>query len=770
MPVIDKKTTVVSDFMVLFFIGAILLIDFLPYFKTIEIINPQFLYLSVINILMGVYFYFNQKSIAIEGISVLKKSYLARFYLVFVFFCGLSVFVAKNVSLVITNFTQIAIVFLLFVNLTVLLKNKLEILYKIVLMVCISAFLQSFQEIYNLMIIANRSTILEGLNQMKGNTGSINILAASLSIKIPFLLIGITHYTGNKKWFVFFTLFLATTTIILTGARTGFINLFLVLSIYIIYYLKTHSFNKTAFIKSSILIIPVIFSIFVANIVYQKSQTNDGRFSSLSKRIEQFNTQESAIQKRFAMWENAVKLSKTSPFLGIGLGNYRIESIPYENTTEDNVVSLHTHNDFLEIMAETGLINGFVYFFLFILVFYINLKRLVKSNDENTKTIALLTLLLVIVYGVDSLFNFPMYRPTMQIFLSILFALTVINNPALVIDKLSDFKKSNLYSIIIIFSAISCFSAFIPFQASNLEYLIKTDDINSHTSGVLTGDEVVNRLPLYPNVFGTSESFYEYAGIYYFREKKYDKAFKCFYRGSKINPYSGRIDFYTHLIFEEMGNLDSSYVYAKKAYYQRPLNFSFFQKSTNVAASKQDTVEILKEHKLYTFYENTPREWKQAALALQSSGYNRKNLLAFMDQGLKVLPNDSILLRQKKDFMITDLIVEGQNFASQANSEKSLQSYQEALKIDPENIYAMQNIGFHYYNHAEYKKAISYFLKALKYPGLNNGHTEYYIGLSYIQINDKENACKYFNLSKTKNYPEAQQQINQNCNKPIFSR
>jgi tetratricopeptide (TPR) repeat protein len=202
----------------------------------------------------------------------------------------------------------------------------------------------------------------------------------------------------------------------------------------------------------------------------------------------------------------------------------------------------------------------------------------------------------------------------------------------------------------------------------------------------------------------------------------------------------------------------------------RPLNFNFYQKSTNVAASKRDTLEILKEHKLFISYSNDPQVWKQAALALQSAGYNRKSLLTFMDQGLKAIPNDSLLLKQKNDFMITDLIVEGQNFASQANSEKSLQSYKEALKIDPENIYAMQNIGFHYYNHAEYKTAISYFLKALKYPGLNNGHTEYYIGLSYIQINDKENACKYFNLSKTKNYPDAQHQININCNKPIFSR
>jgi tetratricopeptide (TPR) repeat protein len=148
---------------------------------------------------------------------------------------------------------------------------------------------------------------------------------------------------------------------------------------------------------------------------------------------------------------------------------------------------------------------------------------------------------------------------------------------------------------------------------------------------------------------------------------------------------------------------------------------------------------------------------------LQTAGYDRKKRLLFIDEGLKALPGDSILLRQKMDFMITDLIIEGQKFASQGNPQKSLETYTKALNMDPENIYAMQNIGFHYYNQGQYKKAIDYFQNALKYPGLNDGHTEYYIGASYLQIGDKGNACRFFNLSKSKNYPAAQQQLDQNC-------
>lgn len=764
MSIADKKTPAISDFAVLFFIGAILIIDFLPYFNTIEIINPQFLYLSVINIIMGLYFYLNKKSVVAESLSILKKSYLTRLYFVFIILCGISVFVAKNISLVVTNFTQIVIVFLLFINLTILLKDKLSLFYKIAFIVGIAAFLQSWQVLYDLMLASNRLTLLEGLNMLKGNTGNMNILAASLTIKIPFILLGITYYSGYKKWLLAGALFLASTTIFFTGARTAFINLFLVFIIYSIYYLKTSSFKKQAFVKISGFVIPLIASIFFANIILEKSK-DTGRYTSLTKRIETIDASDASAQVRFFMWDNAIKLTETNPFFGIGLGNYRVESIPYESKTADDLITyLHAHNDFLEIMAETGVLNALVYLSLFVLVFIVNLKRVIKSKDETIRTIALLTLLLVIIYGIDSLFNFPMYRPTMQIFLCLLFALTIVNTTVFSSSTKSDSEGNlNLYPVLIIFSAVTCYSAFLLCKASNLEYLIKTDDINRNASGVLNGDEVVKRLPLYPNVFASSESFYEYAGIYYFREKNYDKAFKSFYRAGQINPYSGRIDFYRYLIAKQRGNPDSAYVHVKKAFYSRPRNQGFYQEFINNATFRKDTLEILKGHKLFIKYRNSAQAWKDAALALQNAGYNRQKLHNFIDEGLKQLPNDSILVRQKKDFMITDLIVEGQNFYSQGNPEKSLESYKKALKIDSENIYAMQNIGFHYYNKAQYKKAIDYFLNALKYPGLNDGHTEYYIAMSYLQISDFENACKYFSLSQSKNYPLAQQQIDQHC-------
>ncbi|PBJ15695.1 O-antigen ligase family protein [Flavobacterium sp. ACN6] len=757
-----KGKKAISDFLVLAVISSLLAIDFFPYFKTLEIINPQFFYLSVINILLGLYFYFNSNTTSASIFPLLKRNIIFKFYCAFIIISGISIFAAKNTSLVYTKLTELVIIFCLFINLTILLKDKLDILYKIILAVGISAFLQSWQQLCNFIIIPRNASIIDLLSTIKGNTGNINIIAASLTIKVPFLLLGITHFSAYKKWLLIIALFSVTSVIFLTGARTPLINLFLIYSIYSIYLLKK-SFTKSSFIKIIYLILPVLTAILFANSIFEKSKDN-GRYQSLENRVSQINTKDASSQARLEYWGNAVEITKKNPILGIGLGNYQVESIPYERTFSNDVtVSLHTHNDFLEIASETGIVNGLIYFSIFVFLFFFNLKNVLISKESSKKTTELLTLLIVVVYGVDSFFNFPMYRPTMSIFFCLMVALTIINSSNYQ-DLRGNTNKVKIASrVLIALSIIACYSAFLICRASNLEYLIAGDNINLNNKGLLSGDEVVKRIPSYPNVFSSSEAFYEYAGIYYIREENYEKALKCFSKAAKINPYSGRIDFYKQVISSKKGNIDSAYFYAKRAFYTRPRNKAIYKSAMNFAIRKRDTLEILKEHSLYNKFRKEPDTWVTAFYGLQSSGADRNRLLNFINQGLKNFPNDSTLLKQKNNFVVTNYIEEGQKAGAEGKRDKEMEIYLKALKIDPENIYVLQNIGFCYFNTGKNDLAVKYFKKALEHPGLKGGKTEFFIAVCYLYKNEKDNACKYFNLAKSKNYPGAHQYTPQYC-------
>lgn len=757
-----------SSFMVLLVIILLLLIDFFPYFKSLEIINPQFFYLSILNLLLGIYFYCNYSSTASAVFPLLRRSSIFKLYLAFVILCGVSFFAARNTSLVLTKLTEIVIVFCLFINLTILLKDKLNLLYKIVLIVGISAFVQACQQLCNFIIIPRHASVIDLLNAMKGNTGNINILAASLTIKIPFLLLGIAHFTSYKKYFLIVALFSVTAVVFLTGARTPLINLFLIYFIFIAFTLKS-SFSKQSFIKIIYIIIPVLIAVLFANSIFEKSK-DKSRYVSLENRVSQISTNDQSSQARLAFWRNTIKMSQKNPILGIGLGNYQVESIPYERTiSNDNVVSLHAHNDFLEILAETGIVNSLIYLSLFILVFIVNLKNLIKKNTSEVKVIALLTLMLLIVYGIDSMFNFPMYRPTMSIFFCLLLAFSILNNCSLKEKNLDTKIVKILFGVLIIISIITSYSAFLIYKASNLEYLIASDDINMNQKGMLTGDEVVKRMPKYPNTLSTSESFSEYAGIYYVREKQYEKALKYFSKASKINSQTGYIEFYKQVIARHKGNIDSAYIYSKEAFYMRPRNYAFFNTAINFAISKRDSTEILKEHKLFSEYRSMPKAWDLVAKGLISTGYSYKNVTSFIDEGLRKFPRDSALLRQKNQLLITNYLVGGQKLENSLELDMALKSYEESSKIDSKIINAKLNIGLNYLKQGQNKKAITFLSDALKYPGLTDGKAEFYIGIAYLKENDKINALKYFSISKNKNYPLAKELISNHNNSSLHN-
>ena len=127
------------------------------------------------------------------------------------------------------------------------------------------------------------------------------------------------------------------------------------------------------------------------------------------------------------------------------------------------------------------------------------------------------------------------------------------------------------------------------------------------------------------------------------------------------------------------------------------------------------------------------------------------------------LADEAALKKRKHDLLIADLITEGQNFEEKKEMDKAILSYEKALKIDPKSIYAAQNIGFYYLKVGQSKKAIGYLLNALKYPGLNDGKTEYFLAICYLQQKDKDSACKYLTISKDKSYSDAERLIENIC-------
>ena len=767
------------EIITLLFVSSILLIDFLPQFGSIEIIAPQYFYLSLLNICASIFVFKNPELLSISVKTIFQKSKVFKSYIVFLFLCLVSCVMAVNFSLAITSFVQLLIVFCTFINLSLLLHNRLQTIYKISLLIGFSLFIQSYLALDNLFQVSRSTNLSNAFSFLRGNTGNINIFAATLTGKLPFIMLGIYHFSKWKRWFLSFTMLLVLFIVFLTASRASYIALIfnIIGFLGLLLFVKIPRKDYQVFIPY--ILLPLIIAFSGATLTF-KGAEDKGRFSSVTDRIAQISpvdSQDASINIRLQYWRNAVEIAKENPIFGVGLGNWKIQSQPYEKKLVNNLnLSDHPHNDFLEIAAETGFINLVVYLSLFIFGLITNLKKIISTNELQSKLIALLALILLISYGIDATFNFPLYRATMQINFCLFLVLTIINTQ---FDTSVSLLSNKLALLITSLSIICFYFSYQTLKAYQFENETVFDLQSAQPK--LRYDDIIDRIPKFPNTATNSQPYIEVAAVYAFNEKKYDKSVKYFNQSKNINPFTGRAEWYKYRIFKEQGIADSARYNARKAFEFRPRNQDYFLSALVVDALAKDTTEILKTYTKYTQYNKEPSVWINTSSALAQALYPNKRMLIFMESGLKLFPKDSTLLaRQKsfqKDYQLVKstnnqtLVSNNEDFINIANQlalkndyNKALLYYKKAAIIDPKNIIIKQNIGICYFQINQFKMAINFLEKALNSPLLTDGKTEFLLGAAYLNTNNKEKGCKFLILAENKNYPGAAPLVSQYCN------
>jgi len=389
-----------------FFIFAFLIVGLLPTFGSIDKIGPQWLYLAILNTLFYIFY----------DLSTLKNilSYLSH-RLVFTFSIFLIIilfsFLFSNnqiESLII--FSRWFIIFLSFVNLIILFQEsndfKLVIssILTLVLLVELTAIFYSYFE-----ILALAKYNLSYSNFLIGVTGNKNVAASILAIKIPFvfyLLFNVRHKIF--KLFITAVSVLSFYAIFIMNSRTILLGLMVSLFFFLLFGISLKVSKKWLLIPLSalILFISVPFNDF-SNKAFLSSRLSVSDNNSLA---------------RLDFYDTAFSHFITNPFIGVGIGNWKIESLKYSNhLMKDYTVAYHVHNDFLEIAVELGIFGFISYLFLFVFSF-----KFIIQNRASLFNVLLGCSL--IIYFFDSMLNFPMSRVSNQILFVLLLASIVSLN------------------------------------------------------------------------------------------------------------------------------------------------------------------------------------------------------------------------------------------------------------------------------------------------------------------------------------------------------
>ncbi len=331
----------------------------------------------------------------------------------------------------VTFFISLCIIVFLAYNKTIRLKNILWI----ILITLVIDLAYSYYMVYSIIVQTKFTYDYNWL--LVGLHGNRNILSAAILFRIPLVIILITLLKNKPlKIILFLIITLAFLDVYLLSSRMALLSiivciLFIIMILfYNLYKTKNHiiSFSKPVIM---LYILPCVLAYMISAVMIDSSDQGD-----VSNRLYSIaSTNDDSKNTRLRYYTHLIDHISKNPFLGSGIGTWKLYSIKYDRVEINNyIIPYNAHNDILEVSAETGVIGGvfFTSFFGFLFWGLYKNLRLYDKKPEDYYFWIFMTLPLI-VYFIDVNLNFPSSRPFNQYLL--LLYIYILVSPNLLMNE-----------------------------------------------------------------------------------------------------------------------------------------------------------------------------------------------------------------------------------------------------------------------------------------------------------------------------------------------
>ena len=289
------------------------------------------------------------------------------------FICyGMAASLAETMSL---RFFAFHITAFLIVLVTVSAVRKYEQLQLVVAMavfgVALAALYGCYQGYIGVEVVASQQDLTVNAG-MPGRVYSFfdnpNNFAEILVMLIPLdLALIATSKSWRGKLWAFIALLPCVAAIGLTYSRSGWIGLALAVIIFL-------GFQNWRFIPL-IIVLGLLALPILPETIYNRILTIG-------------NTQDSSTRNRFAIYEAAANLMKDYWYRGVGLGHEVMQEVFKQNypTMFDGNYPIHTHNNYLQMWTETGILGLISYLALLLSQLKNGVKAFRQSTDRRVRT------------------------------------------------------------------------------------------------------------------------------------------------------------------------------------------------------------------------------------------------------------------------------------------------------------------------------------------------------------------------------------------------
>jgi O-antigen ligase len=141
-------------------------------------------------------------------------------------------------------------------------------------------------------------------------------------------------------------------------------------------------------------------------------------------RYESLALEPSADQDRVALWRDAWKMVQENPWFGQGLGTFQWTYPAYETVNPDKPAR-YAHNDYLQILIETGIVGLGLLLWFFVAVWRVAIRNLKNDRDPLVRGIGLGTIGALTAIALQEITDFGLYIPGVAVVAALIVGLNL---------------------------------------------------------------------------------------------------------------------------------------------------------------------------------------------------------------------------------------------------------------------------------------------------------------------------------------------------------
>lgn len=350
---------------------------------------------------------------------------------------------------------QDCIIFLAYFILYFLIIKNLQDKYQFKTFIQIFFFTSFFIALYTILHYYHFISYLQEYGRVASLIGQKNWISNYLALIFPLMFcFYLLEQIKKKKMIYFIALSFLHAALMICQSRGIWISLSLSLLLGIFLIFKYNFFNLFKENKKWLILLLIIFM--VITLIYSTDNPlNIGPFTVTQRAMSTFDEKDPSINTRILMWKVTGLMIKNNPFLGGGVGSFKINYSDYQagflkEHPEYNIYwsnAKEAHNEYLQIGAEIGLFGLGIILIMILKLYNLFINILKKETDNKRKLICWGLLLGITSFLIHCLFAFPLHVPALgsAFFIFVGLSVAYIKNFDLTLERGKEKNKN--YSI-----------------------------------------------------------------------------------------------------------------------------------------------------------------------------------------------------------------------------------------------------------------------------------------------------------------------------------